>query len=156
MNLDFALLAEALGAAGITLNPPLEDLGRLDAVTFELEASEPEGQCEPIADTDFSDQLPGQIIAWHQQNIAEEAFSEDETGAVEYLRCLKSTPWGARQFVWEGSSDRGIVGVVTFGEHLRNVGPVYEKWGPSRPCLPGKSREPSESRHCCLTVSAAA
>ena len=126
-------MAEALGAAGITLNPPLEDLGRLDTVTFELESPEPEGQFETDVDTGFSDQLPGQIIAWHQQNIAEEAFSDDEPDAGEYLRCLKSTPWGARQFVWEGSSDRGIVGVVTFGDHLRNVGPVYEKWGAFTP-----------------------
>jgi len=135
-------MTEALLAQGITLSADLNDLDRHDTVVLQLGPRQRRVKSlSPKSSTD-SDQLPDQIIAWHQHNIAEEAFSEDDIDSGEYLRCLKSTPRGGRQFVWEGSSGRGIVGVVTFGGGTpRHAGTAYEKWGSFVPLHTPLSRE---------------
>jgi hypothetical protein len=113
-------MARALNVAGITLDPPLEELNLHDTVHLYRE----EGQVSEEVDQTLthSDRLPDQIITWDVSNIG------DADGLGEWLRCLKSTQPGDRQFIWEGSSQRGIVGVVTYSGPIRNLG-VYEGWG---------------------------
>ena len=89
-------MAEALQEVGLLLDPSLETLGPDDTVRLHQrgETIQEVDDCPPT----HSDRLPNQIITWDASNMG------DADGTGEWLRCLKSTQPGDRQFVWEGSS----------------------------------------------------
>lgn len=112
----------SLQSEGVELATPLDGLGPNDTVHFKREGI----PCENTGDDElisFSNRLPNQIIAWDAMNIDEEADD-----CEQWLRCLKNTERGDRQFVWEASGRRSIVGIVTFSGRTRNKG-VHEGWG---------------------------
>lgn len=120
----------AFSEFGILADPPLETLGPKDTVYLSLRKLA-ESLDDPQEDDGFaeeSDVLPNQIAAWHQQNIGDDD-PDDHEFRGQYLQCLKATAKGDRQFVWEGTSGRGIVGVVTYGEPLIQEGNRYARWG---------------------------
>ena len=125
-------ISKSLRECGIELAPSLESLGPKDTVTFSLSAANRPAQVDSTDLDKFSSTLPDQIITWDVSNI-DEAEGDDE-GEVfgQWLRCLKTTQSGGRQFVWEGSSSRGIIGVVTYSGEMRNEG-IYEGWGSYAP-----------------------
>lgn len=63
------------------------------------------------------------MITWHEFNWTGDGDSGD---AGEWLRCLKATVAGDRQFVWSG---KAISGVVTFAGWVRDCDGFYEGWG---------------------------
>jgi hypothetical protein len=65
---------------------------------------------------------PSQLTAWWEFNWS----GSDESGPDgEWLRCLKATREGDRQFIWSGDALRGI---VTFSGWVRDCGGFYEGW----------------------------
>lgn len=114
----------------IQAEPPLETLGPKDIVYLSLLQltghSKAPQEHEEIPEE--SNALPDQIAAWHQQNIGEDDLY-DQSYSGQYLWCLKSTARGDRQFIWEGTSGRGIVGVVTYGDPQIQEGNRYARWG---------------------------
>ena len=118
-------ITDALAGVGIELEPALDTLGPNDTVNLHLESDQGAFSSELGEATGYSEFLPNQIIAWDASNIAEDA-GLNESG--EWLRCLKATQAGDRQFIWESSSKRGIIGMVTYSGILRNEGAI-EGWG---------------------------
>jgi hypothetical protein len=117
-------LTVALAEKGLFLDPPLDGLSSRDIVHIHRVETLSSSLDEPIPST--SDRLPDQIIAWDVSNMG------DGDGVGEWLRCLKGTKLGDRQFIWESSSHRGIVGVVTYAGHVRHQS-GYEAWGSFEP-----------------------
>lgn len=112
-------ITEALTQAGIRLDPPLEVLGPGDRVQLLLDETQAPTSLGPGSP---SGRLPNQIMVWHEENMSE---GDDPFG--QWLSCLRSTEAGDRQFIWQGSSGRGIVALVTFSGVLRNEGAI-EGW----------------------------
>ncbi len=121
-------ISRSLRECGIKLVPSLESLGPKDTVTFSLSVAIRPAQVDSTDLDEFSSTLPDQIITWDVSNI--DAGEDDGEGEVfgQWLRCLKTTQSGDRQFVWEGSSSRGVIGIVTYSGEMRNEG-IYEGWG---------------------------
>ena len=123
-------MTAALVSQGIELSISLNELGREDTVVLQLVRRKKRSGRTQAPNPATSDQLPAQLYTWHQSNITEEAFLDNKDGGGQFLGSLKETPQGTRQFIWEGSSGRGIVGVVTFsGGRPRRVGRGYQQWG---------------------------
>jgi hypothetical protein len=115
-------IINSLREEGIELEPSLDTLGPHDKVRLSFVNGIEPVETELYEPSVYSDRLPNQIITWDVSNIGE------EDGAGEWLRCLKLTISGDRQFIWEGSSRRGIIGIVTYSGQIRNKG-VIEGWG---------------------------
>jgi len=126
-------ISQSLREWGIELAPPLEDLGPNDTVSFCLSSGNNVSHAAIPEARSLSDRLPSQIITWDVINMG------DGGSEGQWLRCLKSTAHGDRQFIWEGSSSRGIVGIVTYSGEMRNEG-VYEGWGSFMPFAAPVSR----------------
>lgn len=123
-------ITDSLFANGIQIEPPMDELGPLDtiylhSVNYSPVEDIPEETNESIEE---SDALPNQIAAWHQQNIGDDD-PDDQSFTGQYLWCLKATTAGDRQIIWEGTSGRGIVGVVTYGDPQIQEGNRYARWG---------------------------
>jgi hypothetical protein len=131
----------ALQEAGLEPQPPLDDLSQQDTVRLHLVSScNPGNQVNRRANK-YSDKLPDQLSTWQQKYMPDEEDLVGDDPAGTYLRCLKSAPHGSRQFLWEGSSKRGIVGIVTFSNHEQNEGPIYERSGLIKLFHPTVTRE---------------
>ena len=130
-------ISDSLSEAGIDLEPSLDTLGPHDTVSFHLaDGMDAEVSNPSESSAAYSDRLPSQIIVWDAPNIGE----DDGVLVEQWLRCLKSTQAGDRQFIWEGSTYRGIVGLVTYSGAIRNEG-VIEGWGIHTPFETTLSRE---------------
>jgi hypothetical protein len=126
-------ISMALRERGIELTPSLDYLESDDTVSFCISGA---NSADHVAGSEIerlSVHLPNQIITWDVINMG------DGGSEGQWLRCLKSTHPGDRQFIWEGSSSRGIVGVVTYSGEMRNEG-VYEGWGSFLPFAAPVSR----------------
>ena len=124
-----ARIGIALEKVDIETDPSLSTLTAKDTVRFRFRT----GLKTPEDDSssgDFSDQMPSLIAAWHDHNIVEDPEEKNPYG--QFLWCLKDTEPGARMFVWEATSGRGIVGVVTFGHAWFREGRQYARWGKLR------------------------
>ena len=53
--------------------------------------------------------VPSQLCVWYEENVGP---GDEDFG--QYLYALKATQPSDRQLVWEGGSERGIIGVVDF------------------------------------------
>ena len=115
-------ISDALASVGIELEPSLQDLKHDDVVRFKLGQDIPSAHIKGTHFPTEMDRLPSQIITWDASNIGE------DDGTEQWLPCLKATIRGDRQFIWEGGTKRGIVGMVTFSGQLRNKGRI-EGWG---------------------------
>lgn len=115
-------IVEALAIAGIDLDPAIENLGLTDTVLFHLVESENWLANDSLPEELTSEDLPNQITTWDASNFGE------PDGYGQWLPCLKTTLRGDRQFIWEGSSGRGIVGIVTYSGEIRNAG-GWKGWG---------------------------
>lgn len=81
--------------------------------------------------------LPTQIATWLRERSLYESTNIDEPPEGEWLYCLRDTRPGDRQIVWSGVHGKGIVGVVDFGQDVREREPEdggekkgrYEGWG---------------------------
>ena len=106
------VIDEAVAAVGLELSPSILECGIEDWLV--LTAS---------ADSLSSDQLPSQMVTWHEHNWT----GSDTDGSVgEWLRCLKATVRGDRQFIWSGGQ---IAGIVTYSGWMRPGVGFYEGWG---------------------------
>jgi hypothetical protein len=76
-----------------------------------------------LAARNRSENLPSQLVAWHEFNWT---GSEDSGQCGEWLRCLKATRAGDRQLIWSGNAIRGV---VTFAGWVRDCDGFYEGWG---------------------------
>lgn len=126
-------ISKSLQAYGVDLAPPLDNLGPDDTVSFCISSVNKASHVASYEAESWSVNLPSQIITWDVINMC------DGGGEGQWLRCLKSTASGDRQFIWEGSSSRGIVGIVTYSGEMRNEG-VYEGWGSFMPFTAPVSR----------------
>ncbi|MEA2187829.1 MAG: hypothetical protein QOK16_2840 [Solirubrobacteraceae bacterium] len=103
---------EALRAAGIETTPAILDCDRDDWLSLEV-----------VGEPPLSDDLPSQIVTWHEFNWTGEG---DDGPNGEWLRCLKDTLSHQRQFVWSGFK---VAGLVTFSGWVRPGDGFFEGWG---------------------------
>jgi hypothetical protein len=76
-----------------------------------------------VGDPVTSDKPASQIVTWHSHNWT---GSGDSGPTGEWLRCLRATRRGDRQFIW---FDSQVAGVVTYAGWVRAGDGFYEGWG---------------------------
>lgn len=102
----------ALQACGVATAPSLLTCAREDWLRLEI-----------VGPPAVSDQVPSQLVTWHEFNWA--AGGEERPSYGEWLRCLKATVSHQRQLVYSADAVRGM---VTFSGWVRPGHGFYDGW----------------------------